>query len=223
MSNSIIILGQNESARKNKIESIAGISIHKGHPDLLVIKQESDKKSIGIGQIRNGIAFLNEKPYSRKNKVLLIQDANNMTTQAQNALLKTLEEPPVHADIILEAKTEKGLLETVKSRCRKIRAETTLDELNIGKVDEIPDVDSTLLPSDRGMALYRTSILSKEDTETIIKVLEFWIRQYREKLRQKGNLKYVTNIELITSAIEDLEDTNINKQILLDLLALELK
>lgn len=86
------------------------------HPDICFITHE--KASIGIDDIReqliNDIAI---KPYSSSHKVYIIPDANKMTEQAQNALLKTIEEPPEYAVIILLTENTESLLSTITSRC----------------------------------------------------------------------------------------------------------
>ena len=91
------------------------------HPDLLVIQETP---SIGIETVRDLIIWSHTKPFSLKQKVVIVVEAGRMTSQAQHALLKTLEEPPEFLQIILTGTSELGVLETVRSRCRVIRAQT---------------------------------------------------------------------------------------------------
>lgn len=74
--------------------------------------------SIGVDEVReqinNDIVI---KPYSSKYKVYIIDEAEKMTVQAQNALLKTIEEPPEYAVILFLTNTLDVLLQTVRSRC----------------------------------------------------------------------------------------------------------
>ena len=88
------------------------------HPDFEII--ESDGKSVKIEQIRNLQEGISQKPIVSKRKIYIIDDSDKMTKEAQNALLKTLEEPPEYAIIILVASNESKLLATIKSRCMKI-------------------------------------------------------------------------------------------------------
>ena len=86
------------------------------HPDIKHLTHE--KTSISVDDIRSQINNdILIKPYSSKYKVYIIPDANKMTEQAQNALLKTIEEPPEYAIIILIANNLAGLLPTIQSRC----------------------------------------------------------------------------------------------------------
>lgn len=89
------------------------------HPDFLVVTSE-DEKSIKIEQIRFLQEKIAEKPISSNKKVYIINDSNLMTKEAQNCLLKTLEEPPEYAVIILVLSNESKILNTIKSRCTKI-------------------------------------------------------------------------------------------------------
>jgi len=90
----------------------------KNHPDFFEIL--SDNQSIKIEKIRNMQATVLEKPIVSNHKVYIIDDADFMTKEAQNCLLKTLEEPPVYVTIILIVSNESKLLPTIKSRCTKI-------------------------------------------------------------------------------------------------------
>lgn len=79
-----------------------------------------DGNSIKIAQIRELQERIYEKPITSSKKVIVIDDSDKMTEEAQNGLLKTLEEPPEYAIIILIATNENKLLNTIKSRCLKI-------------------------------------------------------------------------------------------------------
>ena len=96
------------------------------NPDFSIIVP--DGKSIKIEQIRNLQAKIVEKPISSSKKVYIIDDADTMTEESQNCLLKTLEEPPEYAMIILIASNENRMLQTIKSRCVIIRFEDLTNE-----------------------------------------------------------------------------------------------
>ena len=86
------------------------------HPDIKYITH--DKTSISVNDIRQQLNNdISIKPYSSEYKIYIIPDANKMTEQAQNALLKTIEEPPVYAIIILLTENCDSLLPTIRSRC----------------------------------------------------------------------------------------------------------
>lgn len=88
------------------------------HPDILVIKKEENKTLVSKEQITKILEpWLIIKPYRARNKVAIIEDSNNLSIEAENALLKTLEEPPFYAVIIMVS-DENNLLETIISRCQ---------------------------------------------------------------------------------------------------------
>lgn len=86
------------------------------HPDLIYITHE--KYEIRVDEIRKGInETIDVKPYSSNYKIYIIDDADRMNQGAQNALLKTLEEPPSYAVILLLTNNKDRLLDTILSRC----------------------------------------------------------------------------------------------------------
>ena len=88
------------------------------HPDFLLLNPENG--TIKIEQIRNLMNKAIEKPIIGTRKVYILNDADTMTKEAQNCLLKTLEEPPEYLVIILIVQNESQILTTIKSRCTKI-------------------------------------------------------------------------------------------------------
>jgi DNA polymerase-3 subunit delta' len=88
------------------------------HPDVMTISP--DDGHVKIGQIRQMQYELALKPYEARWRVVIITDMHTATEEAQNALLKTLEEPPVHAVLILTALDIGLVVPTVVSRCRVI-------------------------------------------------------------------------------------------------------
>ncbi|CFY01191.1 P-loop containing nucleoside triphosphate hydrolase [Syntrophomonas zehnderi OL-4] len=88
------------------------------HPDFKLVKKMDSKTLLGIEQITQEIEpWLALKPYRADQRVVIIKDAHLLSLPAANALLKTLEEPPDYAVIILAA-DENNLLETIVSRCQ---------------------------------------------------------------------------------------------------------
>jgi len=90
------------------------------HADLREVSPLEDKATIGIDQIRELVAELNLTSYKGKGKVAIIEPANAMTINAANSLLKTLEEPPGDALLILIADKSGKLPATIFSRCQRI-------------------------------------------------------------------------------------------------------
>lgn len=90
------------------------------HPDVRVIEPLPDKKEISIQQIREIERELNYRSFTGKRKIAIVDPATLLNSAAQNALLKTLEEPPQESLIILLATNEGALLPTLRSRCLRL-------------------------------------------------------------------------------------------------------
>ena len=97
------------------------------HPDVIRVTHEKPA-SIGVDDIRLQIAdTVDIRPFEGRYKVYIIPDAQLMTQQAQNALLKTLEEPPSYVIILLLASDDRMLLDTIRSRAVRMRLKPLTD------------------------------------------------------------------------------------------------
>jgi DNA polymerase-3 subunit delta' len=91
------------------------------HPDLKVVRVPDGKSEILIDQVRELQSFVMLAPYEAPYKVGLLLNFEHATVQAQNALLKTLEEAPPRARLIITADSAESLLPTIVSRCEPMR------------------------------------------------------------------------------------------------------
>lgn len=112
------------------------------HPDIIRVTHEKPN-SISVDDIRVQInEDIQVKPYSGKYKIYIVPDADLMTVQAQNALLKTIEEPPAYAVIFLLTENAESLLPTICSRCVMLKLRNIKDTLvkkYLMEVLQIPD------------------------------------------------------------------------------------
>ena len=126
-------------------------------PDYIEITP--DGNSIKIAQIRKLQSDILVKPY-KSYKIYVIDEAQKMTVEAQNALLKTLEEPPKYAIIILITNNKESLLDTIKSRCEII------------KFTPIPLVEVADYLTQTGVDKNRASLLSNFSRGSMQKAIE---------------------------------------------------
>jgi len=91
------------------------------HPDFQLVGVAAGKKEIGVDRARDVKHFTQLRPLRGTMKVAVIDEAPMLTVAAQNALLKTLEEPPAHSLLILIANNPDALLPTVRSRCQRVQ------------------------------------------------------------------------------------------------------
>ncbi|MCI7030160.1 MAG: DNA polymerase III subunit delta' [Clostridium sp.] len=95
-----------------------------------IINYRPSKASFGVDDVREIIDEVNKKPFEGDKKVIIIHQGNKLTIQAQNALLKTIEEPPTEVYIIILCESLELILDTIKSRCEIYKlTPLTKDEL----------------------------------------------------------------------------------------------
>ena len=98
---------------------LLGKAVDREYADLVEFKIQKNKQSIGIKYVVEEIIDeINKKPYEGDKKVIIIYEAHRMTADAQNAFLKTIEEPPKGVFIILLCEKLESILETIRSRCQ---------------------------------------------------------------------------------------------------------
>ena len=176
-------------------------------PDYIEIKP--DGNSIKIAQIRKLQSDILVKPY-KSYKIYVIDEAQKMTVEAQNALLKTLEEPPKYAIIILITNNKESLLDTIKSRCEII------------KFTPIPLVEVADYLTQTGVDKNRASLLANFSRGSMQKAIELSESEEFHLMREEvqkyvetflnGNLIEIMDIQ---SSIEKYKDNITN---VLDLL-----
>lgn len=99
------------------------------HPDIIRVQHEKPN-SIGVEDVRSQvIGDVMIRPYSSPYKIYIIAEADKMTVQAQNALLKTIEEPPSYAILFLLVENAETLLPTIRSRCVMLKLKNIKDKL----------------------------------------------------------------------------------------------
>lgn len=197
------------------------------HPDLIII--EKDTKFTKIENIRNNIVKeMDTKPYQSEHKIVIVKAADTITTEGQNAMLKTIEEPPQYGIIILVCENTARLLPTIKSRCITVRfsplgkmdmqhylnqkgiqgtQKDVLSKLSQGSIGVIDDI----LKDEEYMELRRQSIsyLERLEQADLMEVYDL----VKEIIDQKENIEKILEFWLLwyvdiavakTTNIEDL-------------------
>lgn len=213
-------IGKKMLAREFAIK-VLEVEDNENIPDLLYI--EPDGNNIKIEQIRKMQKRVQEKPIGASRKVYIIDDADKMTKEAQNCLLKTLEEPPEFATIILIGINENAFLTTIKSRCMILHFNKISDEQLKEYLQENFNMQNI---TQNMLEMYQGSIgkaIYLKDKENIYQELESVVKQiskkdlieitksaeilYKEKDEIYEMLDYI-NILLLKHAKEDYRYTN---------------
>ena len=191
------------------------------HPDFLCIGP--DGNSTKIEQIRFLQKKIQEKPIISNKKVYILDDAETMTIEAQNCLLKTLEEPPEFATIILIGSNENDFLSTIKSRCMVFRFMPIEDEKikeymhrNYG-INNITQNHLSMFQGSIGKAILLKDkqekydkiidIIESLDTKDLIEIIKLSEMLYQAKEEIFEILEYM-NILLLNKAKKDYLYTN---------------
>ena len=119
LSHAHLIAGE-DGVGKGKLANILAKFIFNGDLDreyVDIINYLSEKSSFGVDDVRDIIEEVYKKPFEKDKKVIIIHEGNKLTIQAQNALLKTIEEPPKGVYIIILCESLELILDTIKSRC----------------------------------------------------------------------------------------------------------
>jgi DNA polymerase-3 subunit delta' len=87
------------------------------HPDVVTVRRPDDKSTISVGQVRELVRQVGYRPFEAQHRVVVIDGADELGTDAQDALLKTLEEPPPRNVFVLVTSRPNLLATTVRSRC----------------------------------------------------------------------------------------------------------
>lgn len=182
-------------------------------PDIIRVGHEKPN-TIGVDDIRvqinNDVAI---KPYSSPYKIYIVNEAEKMTQQAQNALLKTLEEPPEYAVILLLTSNVNALLPTILSRCVVLNMKPVADEKVrrfLMEEMQVPDYKADVCVAfARGNVGKAKALASSEEFENI-------------KSEALSLLKYIQDMELheIVSAIKKISEYKLEINDYFDIMAI---
>lgn len=167
------------------------------HPDYYEINKDASE-SIKIDEIREMQDRIIEKPITSAKKVYVINNAEKMTVEAQNCLLKTLEEPPEFITIILVSNNENTILTTIKSRCTKVAfTEENAKELTKEEKERYDELEKIFGNVENYLSidlLNKLDILYK-DKDNIFENLDF-INEILIK-KAKDNYRYLEYIDYV--------------------------
>ena len=198
----------------------------KSHPDVHVLGEDADARSIKIEEIRTAIGEAALKPYEGKWKVFILKDAERLTNDASNALLKTLEEAPEHTVFILVTGTKANMLETIQSRSFEIRLRPLAGQ-------EMP-IPASYAPEKSGKPW---EDILEESGSTRVKLqesLDLLITYFGNRLKEvgarsphpgRGDLAptaILETLDLLTESKEAL-DANANQKLVVSRLAMQLR
>ena len=183
------------------------------HPDLIYVTHEK-QGSIGVDDVREQINdTIMIRPYSSYYKIYIVDEAEKMTVQAQNALLKTIEEPPSYAVIILITTNQEAFLPTILSRCVQMKLKPLKDftiksylTQNLHIAEKDADICAAFARGNLGKAIHLAS--SDEFKELFQKVMVL--------VKNVGTM----DISMLLDCIREMKEQNFDIGEVLDLMQL---
>ncbi len=211
-----LIIGGTPREQKNKVNQLAPqrkIEEKINDPDLLLI---SNQKSIGIDQIRNIKSFLSKKSWqAKKTKTVIIFQAEAMTNQAQNAFLKTLEEPPANSKIIITTNHKNALLPTILSRCQIIQL-ASFKKLNNSQSEDYWQKWRKLVESNLDQRLKTAKKINIDELDKFVYAL------HQKLINNQENKLIIKNWLVNLIVAKEMINDNVNHQRAVDWLMLKL-
>lgn len=203
---STLIIHNSSEQAVTKITEITrdlGHNSLENNPDVTFINQESGWTIENIRSLKN---FLSKKPFNHDSKIIIIKDADNLNTESQNALLKTLEEPGEGNYIILTTQKPAKLLTTITSRCHVIKIHK--DKPNDHSV-------SLIVPSGNIATDLATSEKLATDKESVLNYLQNQLELYQQLLVKKPTVQNQKTIEKLIKSM-DMINSNVDAKSALD-------
>jgi len=184
------------------------------------VNLQTFEKAMGIPDVRNIQKSILLKPFRGKTKAVVIEAYENITIEAQNALLKVLEEPPANTLIIISTSSKELILPTIISRCKVIELEEEMPIVN-EDILKFNDALSTIFNGGIGAKLKTAQDIaaSKEEIIWLSKMSVF----VRSKLTDNSNdLKYLNFLKKLQKTYKAIKSTNVSQRTALENLFLSL-
>jgi DNA polymerase III delta prime subunit len=214
---SFIVIAREKKKREEYVKTLA-LKENIDRFDITVVEKDTSAKattqSIGIEAVKLIQKKIFFKPVKSSKKIVVIEDGQLLTPEAQNALLKVLEEPPANTIIIVASETKETLLPTILSRCQLIELEEEKKKLSNKTIEEITLFLTELADFSIGDKLKRAEQLAK-DKEKALTWIENLILVLHENLintikETSISTNQITIIKSFQSLHTLLRTTNVN-------------
>lgn len=194
-------------------------------PDLKSGEELASKKEIGIDQARKALDFLSLRSYFGGWKAVIIDNAEKLTTEAQNCLLKTLEEPKGNTILILVTGQPERLLSTIFSRCQVMKFFGTKEIVKVAERPEKKKKEKEIL--DELLKIMAGSLAEKfaytknikEEGSDVLEIMQILQKHFREKLLT--DVSVPKKLKLLDELIYKLTFTNASPRLALEIFLME--
>lgn len=181
--------------------------------------------TIGIEEIRLIQQKIYFKPLQGQQKAIVIYNAHTLTIEAQNAFLKTLEEPPPYTYIIMVANTTEVFLPTILSRCSIIAIEEEKESLTEKETSDIQNTFVKITENDIGQKLFYAQTIGEKQENALVwlgKAIQFSRLQLLDDEDSQNQFYYLSLLEQLQETYKIIKTTNVNPRFALENLFLGL-
>lgn len=218
-----LILDGTKEMRKEKAREVTNLKTLQPQPDTYILG--STGETIGIDEIRDLIRSLHYTPHQEEKKHAIILEGQNMTEEAQNALLKTLEEPPGTCQLVITANHNQNIIPTIISRCEIIKLKRAKEPSKDQK-EQTENFQKLL----KGSYYQRLEWTEKnkelvKDRKHAKRILSIWVLTLRELMLQEesGTAPEIEpHIRKGLDLLNLIEKTNVSPQLVLETFLLSL-
>lgn len=199
----LLVTGGSREARASYIEKYIQnlkISLY----DRIVL--ETEEAHISVEEVRKLIKQTHLKPFLSKDAVAIIKNANLLTHASQNALLKTLEEPPKHMHIILEADSSLQFLPTILSRCQHVYLGENIEKTQSSFASCISTITSPSESIGKRLLVIQNTISDRNAASELVHDAIYMYRkilyEYKKPDIQKDKNKYKETARILRLLME---------------------
>jgi DNA polymerase III subunit delta' len=215
---SFLITGLNKSETSSYTSNL----LKENNVDPLDINLQIFEKAMGIEDVRDIQKAIILKPFKGKTKAVILEIYENITTEAQNALLKILEEPPANTIIIISASKKELLLPTIISRCKIISIQGKEIKLSETELSSLNDALNTLINGKIGDKLKIAQDITKNKQDTAVWLEKMAVFVKNKLTEDENRLKYLNFLKELQKAYKTIKSTNVSQRTALENLFLSL-
>lgn len=200
---------------KNTASSYTSNLLKERGVDFLDTNLQIYEKTMGIGDVRNIQRQILLKPFRGKTKAVIIQAYENITAEAQNAMLKILEEPPANTIIVITTAKRELVLPTILSRCKVIVLQEKQIELT-QDLSELNDTLGILLNGKIGDRLKIAEVIAKNKQDSVLWLEKMAVFVKNKLVENNKDLRCLNFLKELQKTYKDIKSTNVSQRTALE-------
>ncbi len=202
------------SKDRNKASAYISNFLKEEKIDPLDIDNQVYEKAIGIEDVRNIQKKILLKPFRGNKKAIIIDIFEGISIEAQNALLKSLEEPPASTTIVISAPGKELILPTIISRCKVIELGEKNFEISEGSISVYINFTDVLFNGKAGDKLKLAQDIASQDSLTWLEKMSIFARS--KLLENPADFKYFSLLQALSQTHAIVKSTNVNPRVALE-------